>query len=48
MELEQPHKTTKPDILDRFAVPLIVERREMVRRAEPLVINIFVTALAGI
>src|SRR5208337_478945 len=35
-------------ILDRLAVPLVVERRKMVRRTEPLVVDIFVTALAGI
>ena len=35
-------------VLDRLAVPLIVERRKMVRRAEPLVVDIFVAALAGV
>src|SRR5205807_1425530 len=35
-------------VLDRLAIPLIIERREMVHRTEPLVVNVFVTALAGI
>ena len=35
-------------VLDRFAIPLIVEGREMVRGAEPLVVDVFVAALAGV
>ncbi len=35
-------------VLDRLAIPLIIERRKMMRRAVPLLVNIFVTALAGI
>ena len=35
-------------VLDRLAVPLIVERRKVVRRTEPLVVDIFVAALAGV
>ena len=35
-------------VLDRFAIPLIVKRRKMVCRAEPLVVDIFVAAFAGI
>src|SRR5882757_6484106 len=35
-------------VLDRFAIPLIVKRRKMVHRAEPLVIDVFVTTLAGV
>ena len=35
-------------VLDRLAIPLIVERRKMMRRTEPLVVDIFVAALAGV
>ena len=35
-------------VLDRLAIPLIVERRKMMRRTEPLVVDVLVAALAGI
>src|SRR5438046_10368693 len=35
-------------VLNAFAIPLIVERRKMVRRTEPLVVYVLVTALAGV
>ena len=35
-------------VLDRFAIPLVVERRKMVGGTVPLVVNIFMTTLAGI
>ncbi len=35
-------------VLDDLAIPLIVERREMVGRAVPLVVDVFVAALAGV
>ena len=34
-------------VLDALAIPLIVERRKMVHRTEPLVVDILVAALAG-
>src|SRR5262249_33557749 len=33
-------------VLDRFSVPLIVERPEMMRRRIPLIVDVFVTASA--
>src|ERR1700685_3850261 len=35
-------------ILDALAVPLIVEGREMMRRAEPLIVDVFMAAFAGV
>src|SRR5215467_9758126 len=35
-------------VLNRLAIPLIVERGEVVRRAIPLLENIFVATLAGL
>src|SRR5438445_4895181 len=35
-------------VLDRLAIPLVVERRKMMRGAEPLVIDIFVAAFTGV
>src|SRR5580692_1292995 len=35
-------------VLDRLAVPLIIEGRKVVGRAEPLVVDVFVAALAGV
>ncbi len=35
-------------VFDRLAVPLIIKRRKMVRRAEPLVVDILVATLAGV
>ena len=35
-------------VLDRLAVPLIVERREMVGGTEPLIVDIFVATFAGV
>ena len=35
-------------VFDRLAVPLIIKRRKMVRRTEPLVVDILVATLAGV
>src|SRR5258708_39730380 len=35
-------------VLDALAIPLIVERREMMRGAGPLLVNVRVAALAGL
>jgi len=34
-------------VLDRLSVPLVVERREVVRRGAPLVVDVLVAAAAG-
>ena len=35
-------------VLDGLAIPLVVERREMVRRRVPLIVDLAVTARAGL
>src|SRR6202521_423019 len=35
-------------ILDALAIPLIVERREMMGRTEPLIVDVFMAAFAGV
>src|SRR5579863_8436350 len=35
-------------ILDTLAIPLIVERRKMMGRTEPLIVDVLVAALAGV
>ena len=35
-------------VLNRLAVPLVIEGREMMSRAVPLIVDIFVAALAGV